>query len=157
MFRTTLATVAACAALAAPVLAESHADKAIENAIKARQAQMQLYAFNLGQLGAMAKGEMEYNAEAATAAATNLAALTKLNQMALWPQGSDSDIVEKSRALPAMWQNFPDVMEKGGALASAADAMVTAASTDLASLQGAIGAVGGACGACHKAYRQPDE
>ena len=102
MIRTTIAALGLCAAITAPALADGHANKAIENAIKARQAQMQLYAFNLGQLGAMAKGDMEYNAEAAGAAASNLAALTKLNQMALWPQGSDSDSVEASRALPAI-------------------------------------------------------
>lgn len=157
MFRKTLALTGLIVAVAAggAAVAESHADKAIAGAIKARQAQMQMYAFNLGLLGAMAKGDAEYNAEAASAAAGNLAALTKLNQSAMWPQGSDSDSVEGSRALPAMWQNFPDVMEKGMALATAADAMAGAAGTDLASLQGAIGGVGGACGACHKAYRAP--
>ncbi len=36
------------------------ADGHLEKAVKARQAVMQLYAYNLGQLGAMAKGEAEY-------------------------------------------------------------------------------------------------
>ena len=42
------------AAMTAPVLAQD----AIRNAITARQSLMHLYAFNLGQLGAMAKGEV---------------------------------------------------------------------------------------------------
>ena len=63
--------------------------------------------------------------------------------------------VDGSRALPALWENMPDVMSKASDLATAATAMETAAGTDLASLQAGMGAVGGACGACHKAYRVP--
>jgi len=33
--------------------------------IKARQSVMQIYSFNLGQLGAMAKGEIKYDAKLA--------------------------------------------------------------------------------------------
>lgn len=138
------------------VLAASHANPAAEAALKARKAHMQLYAHNLGILGAMAKGEADYNADAAGAAAGNLAALTKLNQMTYWVPGSDSDSLEGSRSLPAIWNNIDDAIAKGQALSAAADAMVTAASTDLAALQGAMGALGGACGACHKAYRAPN-
>ena len=53
-------------------------------AVAARKAHMDLYSFNLGMLGAMAKGETEYNADAAKAAAGNLAALAQLNQSAYW-------------------------------------------------------------------------
>ncbi|WP_238368066.1 c-type cytochrome [Mesobacterium pallidum] len=152
-----LAAVLSISGLVGAVVADSHVDPAIAGAIKARQAQMTLYAFNLGTLGAMARGNAPYDAEAATAAATNLQALTGLNASALWPAGSDSESVDGTRALPALWQNFPDVIEKAQATKAAADAMVTAAGTDLAALQGAMGALGGACGDCHKAYRLPDE
>lgn len=152
-----IAAILSITGLVGSVVAESHADPALSAAVKARQAQMTLYAFNLGQLGAMARGNAPYDAEAATAAATNLQALTSLNASAIWPQGSDSEAMEGTRALPALWQNFPDVMEQAAALNAAADAMVEAAGTDLAALQGAMGALGGACGACHKAYREPDE
>ena len=141
--------------IASSVFAASHASKEAQAAVKARQAHMQLYAFNLGALGAMAKGNVDYDAEAASAAASNLAALAKLNQMAYWVPGSDSETVEGSRSLASMWDNIPDAIAKGQALSDAADAMVAAAGTDLAALQGAMGAVGGACGACHKAYRGP--
>ena len=125
-------------------------------AIKARKAQMQLYAFNIGKLGAMAKGEAEYNADAAQAAADNIATMTGINGMAMWPQGSDNGAQQGTRALPAMWANFPDVGTKAQALKDAAAAMQAAAGTDLGALQGAMSALGGACGACHKAYRQPE-
>ena len=128
----------------------------LDAAVGARQAQMQLYAFNLGILGGMAQGKTEYDAAAATAAANNLAALTSLDQSAMWPQGSDSDALEASRALPAMWENFPDVIAKGTALAEAAAAMAGAAGNGVEGIQANIGAVGGTCGACHKAYRTPN-
>lgn len=158
MFRPTFRVVALSAAgamlAATAVFAASHGAKGPHAAaIKARQSQMQLYAFNLGQLGAMAKGEVEYNSEVATAAAANLATMTRLNAMAMWPAGSDNAQAANTRALPDLWQNFADVASKAEALSAAADTMASAAGTDLMSLQAAMGPLGGACGACHKAYR----
>ncbi len=146
---------AAVATAALAVLGTAQAQETTHPAVKARTAIMDLYANNLGQLGAMAKGEVAYDAAAASAAANNLALLVQLDQSALWPQGTDSGSIENTRALPALWQNFPDVMAKGKALSDAAMAMQAAAGTDLGSLQANIGALGGACGACHKAYRAP--
>lgn len=139
------------AALAAPAVSQDGENPAV----KARQAVMQLYSFNLSQLGAMAKGNVDYNAETASAAAQNLVALTKINQSAMWPQGTDSESSATSRALPAIWSNFGDVSAKNQAFVDAAMAMETAAGTDLASLQAAMGALGGSCSGCHKAYRGP--
>ena len=130
--------------------------KALNDATKARQAQMQLYAFNLSLLGGMAKGEIPYDATSASAAAGNLLNLAQLDQTHIWPEGSDEMGVDGSKALPAIWENLPDVMAKNDDLVTAATAMDSAAGTDLASLQGAMGALGGACGACHKAYRVPN-
>ncbi len=144
------------AAVAATLFAGASAAQDANPAVKARQGQMQLYSFNLGTLGAMAKGEVEYDAEAAQAAADNLATLTSLNAGPMWAPGTDDMSIEGTRALATMWDNFPDVMAKGAALREAAAAMQAAAGTDLASLQGAMGPLGGACGACHKAYRAPD-
>jgi cytochrome c556 len=122
--------------------------------IKARKAEMTLRAFNLGQLGAMAQGKMEYNADVAKAAAHNLKVLTTLNGMSMWPKGSDNAALGAStNALPALWENFPKVMESLKALSAAADKMADAAGKDLASLQGAMGEVGKACGSCHEQFR----
>ena len=131
------------------------ADGHVDAAIKARQSQMQLYAFNIGTLGAMAQGEMEYDAAKASTAANNLVTLTAIDQSLMWPQGSDSANA-KTRAKPEIWANFPDVMTKGKAMADAALAMQGAAGTDLDSLRAAMGALGGSCGGCHKPYREPE-
>ncbi len=143
-------------ALAGSVLAASHAQMANEAAIKARQAHMSLYGFNMATLGGMAQGKIEYNADAAQAAASNIAALSALNQSAYWPQGSDSESSFDTAALPAIWENFSDVAAKGKALNEAAVAMEAVAGNGLEALQGAIRPLGGACGACHKTYRKPD-
>jgi cytochrome c556 len=129
-------------------------DAAVNGAIKARQSLMQLYAFNLGQLGAMAQGKMDYDADVAGAAASNLAKLTTLNGRALWVPGSDNMTAENTRALPAIWESGSDIGAKAAAMAAAAAAMEASAGT-LAGLQGAMGALGGACGDCHKSYRAP--
>jgi len=126
--------------------------KALDSAIKARKGQMQLYSHNLGVLGAMAKGEVDYDAAAAQAAADNLVLAASLNAGNMWPAGSDNSL-GNNRAKPEIWANFPDVAAKAGAMSDAAAAMASAAGTDLASLQAAMGGVGGACSACHKAYR----
>ncbi|MCU0910005.1 MAG: cytochrome c [Rhodobacteraceae bacterium] len=132
------------------------AQSAVDGAVKARKAHMQLYAFNLGALGAMAKGEVEYDAAAAGAAAANIAALATLDQSRYWPQGSAQGEAEGSRALPALWTSGDDVMAKAGAFREAVGALATAAGTDLASLQAAMGPVGQACGSCHESFRAAD-
>lgn len=152
---TVVGTVLGLAILAGAASGQDAAQKALNDATKARQAQMQLYAFNLGLLGGMAKGEVPYDAAAATAAAGNLASLAQLDQSRIWLEGSDEMGVDGSKALPAIWENIPDVMSKATDLVTAAKAMQASAGTDLASLQASMGTLGGACGACHKAYRVP--
>jgi len=152
--RTLALGLAGATLVATALVADSHADT--HPAVKARQSQMQLYAFNLGTLGAMAKGEVDYNAEAAQGAADNLVKLSSLAAGPMWAPGTDDMSLEGTRALATMWDNFPDVMAKGAAMGEAAGGMAAAAGTDLASLQAAMGPLGGACSGCHKAYRTPD-
>ncbi len=134
-----------------------HADPAIVAAVKARQSAMTLYSFNLGLLGGMAKGQIEYDADAATRAAASLAALTQLDQSRMWPPGSDTESLgaEMTAALPKIWMAGSKAGEIGGQLKEAAVAMEGAAGNGLDALRGAIGNVGKACGACHDGYRQP--
>ena len=124
-------------------------------AVKARKAHMQLYAHNLGILGGMAKGEVEYDAEAASAAANNLAALSTLSQRTYWAPGtSTAELGEETRALPAIWEEGSKAAEIGGQLAEAAAALAAVAGDGQEALGPAMGGVGQACGACHKAYQQ---
>lgn len=148
--------VLAAAVIATSAIGDGHTDKAVQGAVKARKAQMQLYSFNLGLLGGMAKGEVDYDADAASAAAANLAALSQLDQSRFWPQGSDNATLgaDATRALPAIWEAGSTAGEKGMAFVTAATAMEQAAGGGLDSLRGAMGAVGRSCGGCHESYRQ---
>lgn len=150
--RTILATCAAAGILAST---PSMGNEAMEKAIKARKAQMQLYSWNLGALGAMAKGSVDYNADAASSAANNLLALVKLDTMTMWPQGSDSTAMPgKTRTKVEAWTTWPAIGEKQTAMVDAATALAAAAGGGLDSLRGAMGAAGKGCGGCHETYRE---
>ncbi|MCV2872893.1 cytochrome c [Defluviimonas sp. WL0050] len=123
--------------------------------IGARKGVMDYRQLQLITLGQMAKGEVEYNAEAAQKAADNVVASAMLDQSMLWPQGSDSDSNIESRAMASIWAEGSDIGAKGKAFAEAAMAMQAAAGVDLASLQAAMGPLGETCVACHKDYRAP--
>lgn len=152
---TTLFASAAIVAVAGIALAGGHGGNP---AVSARKAHMGLNGFNLGVLGAMAKGEAEYNADIATGAANNLVALVNMDQMSYWPAGSDNGALgDETRALPALWENYPDVMEKVGAVKAAAENLAAVAGNGQEGLGAAIGALGGACNECHKAYRAPSK
>lgn len=152
-FAVPLLAAVVAAAVAGPTLA---ADPAVEKAIKSRQAQMHLYSWNLGRLGAMAKGQAAYDAKVAQAAANNLLALTKHDSAGLWPQGSDSTAMAgKTRAKAEIWSTYPEVVAKDDALADAAVALSAVAGNGLDALKGGIGPVGKSCGACHKPFREP--
>ena len=148
---------AAALALALAVFVGSGVASAQEDhsgAVKARQAYMQLNGFFMGQLAAIAKGQVPYDAAQASGVAKSLLALATMDAGAMWPAGSDNAALPgKTRAKPELWTTFPAVMEKATALSAALETMVVAAGTDLASLQGAFGAVGAGCGGCHRPFR----
>lgn len=147
--------VAAVAIAATAAVAGSHADKAAENAIKARKSQMQLYAWNLGNLGAMAKGQAPYDAKAAQGYADNLNTLVNMNNGSMWPQGSDSTALPgMTRAKAEIWTTWPAIGEKSKALKTATAALVDEAGNGQAALGGALQKVGGSCGGCHKEFRE---
>lgn len=148
-----MTTLATCVALAVPGIAMA---QDLTPHVTARKSLMGLYAYNLGVLGGMAQGQTPYDADMARAAATSLFHLSRSGSARMWPAGSDSvSMPGATRALPAIWESGSDIGARAGALAAATEAMMAAAGTDLASLQGAMGALGGACGGCHQAYRQP--
>lgn len=146
--------VAAVAIAATAAVAGSHADKATENAIKARKSQMQLYAWNLGNLGAMAKGEAPYDAKAAQGFADNLNSLVNMNAGGMWPQGSDSgSLPGMTRAKAEIWTTWPAIADKSKAMKMAVAALSSEAGNGQAALGGALQKVGGSCGGCHKEFR----
>ncbi|MCB1310370.1 MAG: cytochrome c [Sedimentitalea sp.] len=149
----------AAGVIATTAISQNDADPAIMAAVKARQAHMQLNAFNIGVLGAMAKGEIPYDAEVASAAAGNLAALSQMNEARYWPPGSDNVTLgdEATEALPVIWEDGGKVMEKAMAMAEAAAGLNEVAGGGLDALRAGMGPVGKACGGCHETYRKKSE
>ena len=117
---------------------------------------MRIIALNLGILGGMAQGKMEYDAGAAQNAADSLVAISGVHQGLLWPEGSDSMSLDNTKALPAIWDANDDFMAKWSDFGTAAAAMQAVAGDGQAALGPAMGQLGGACKACHDDYRVTD-
>jgi cytochrome c556 len=131
-----------------------------EKQIEARQSFMRVYAFNLGLLGSMAKGETPYDAQRATDAAENLLANAKMKNSAMWPAESDADapgLGGVTRAKAVIWSSFPELGEKHQALTDALTEMVSVAGNGLDAVRSNMGAVGKGCKGCHEAFRVPEE
>ncbi len=124
--------------------------------LKARKSLMQVYAFNIGILGAMAKGEMPYDAEIAEAAASNLHAAVSMRNPTMWPEGSDADALgDKTRAKPEMWSTYPKVAEKSKAMKEAAAKMASMAGDGLDAVRANMKSLGEGCKGCHEPFRVP--
>ena len=123
--------------------------------IDARQGQFKIMALNLGVLGGMARGEIDYDAEAAQRAADTIVAISSVDQSLLWPEGSDNFALDTTRAEPSIWEDNADFLAKWTQMGEAAVAMQQAAA-DPDALGGALRQLGGSCGACHDAHRGPE-
>lgn len=150
-----LVSVAAGAGLLGAGIAMAQDQKMLESAIKARQGAMQIHLWEVGPLFAMAKGDIEYDAEAAAAHATALRALLNYDETRLFPPGSsNAEMAEKTRALPAIWERPDEFRQHFEDLRSAADTLATEAGNGQDAFRAAMGPVGNACGDCHETFRQ---
>lgn len=101
-------------------------------------------------LGRMAKGETEFDAGAANAAAAAIAAKAARSLDLFEPRATDP----KSEALPVIWERWDDFAARTEALAIAADQ--AAPLEDLDGLRAALGRIGKTCKSCHEIYRAPN-
>lgn len=147
---TTLAASALTLTMATTAIAQNSSGP-----LKARQGQFQILAINLGILGGMAKGEVEYTAEAAAAAAGSIVGVSMVAQDALWPEGTDEMSLDGTRAKASIWDEREDFLAKWSDLGTAAAALQTAAATGPEAIGPALGMIGGTCKACHEAHRAP--
>lgn len=149
----TIAGATALGLIAGTMVAAPVAAQDAEALINIRKAHMRLNGFNIGPLGAMAQGDIPYDAEVAAASAANLAAIASIDQTRYWAEGTGRPDAENTRALAAIWENPDDFRAKQDGLVTATAALADVAGNGLEALQGAMGGVGGACGACHRTYR----
>ncbi len=148
-----LPVLAIALGVATPVLADGH----LEDVIKARQGYYKLVSHNAGVLFGMAKGDIAYDAEAATTAANNLQTLTKLDVGSLYPAGtSKEEMPGKTRALKKIWDTYPAVLEKSKAWKAAVADMAAVAGNGLDAVRAKAGPLGNSCGGCHDNFRAKD-
>jgi cytochrome c556 len=139
------------ALIAAPALAWAETPE--EKIVEARQGYFSLLGANMGVFAGMAKGQVDYDAEAAQNAADNIVLLSSYNAGHLFMPGTSSLDLDNTRALPDIWDDMPGVQAKFSDFNKAALAMQEVAGNGKAEMAGALGALGGTCKACHDDYR----
>ncbi|WP_374303020.1 cytochrome c [Paracoccus sp. (in: a-proteobacteria)] len=145
--------IALAATLALPTLATA---QDAEDFVEARHGFMSLLGVNMGQLAGMAKGEIAYDEAAASLAASNIVALTQYDVRPLFVEGTSSEDMRDSEALPAIWENPEDFSAKFAGLRDAAAGAPDAVKGGQDNIGPALQKLGGACKACHDDYRKDD-
>lgn len=134
--------------LAGPALAQVKPDVLV----KQRQAVMTLQGKYFGPIAGMASGKVTpYNADVVARSATYL---ENLAQMA-WDGFHESAKGEKSRALPAIWEQKAKFDELAQRLQTETIKLgQVARAKDEAGVKQQYAAVGKVCGACHESFRE---
>lgn len=144
-----IAAVAAGSVLLSP-LAMSHFDDK-EQQQSYRQSYFALVAANFGPMAATAEGKIPWDQARMEGWAGDLAALSSLNVMRGFADGSDKGT---TRAKPEIWQNKADFTDKLDDLKKALVALQqTTATGDQDAIKKQIGAAGKTCKACHDDYK----
>jgi cytochrome c556 len=143
-------TLSASLLLASPLAAQN-----VEGAVKARQGLFNVLAINLGTLGGIAKGSIDYSPQTAGAAADSLVGVSMVALDPIWMAETDEMSIDGTRAKAEIWDNWDDFAAKWADLGEAATAMQAAAAEGPDAIGPALAALGGTCKACHQAYRAP--
>lgn len=137
------------AALIALPAASHFDDKEIPQSY--RQSYFALLAANFSPMAATVKGEMPWDQTKMENWANDLAALSTLDVMRGFVDGSDKGT---TRAKPEIWQNKDDFNSKMEDLHQALQGLQTAtAGGDREAIGKALGTAGNACKACHDDYK----
>lgn len=145
-------------ALTLAAVAQSGLADDFDKELKARRSLMQIYSWNIGILGAMAKGEMPYDADVARAAADNLHAAVSMKNPTMWPKGSGRDALgDRTRAKPEIWSTYPKISEKSKGMVEAASKMASVAGDGLDAVKANMKQLGEGCKGCHEPFRAPKE
>lgn len=149
------AVAVACTAALIATFAVGADMSPLERAVEARQGVMEIHVLEAGPLFAMIKGDMPYDAKAATDHAKALKALTNYDETRLFPKGtSTEDMPGKTAALPAIWEK-PDEFQKAyEALRTAVDHVAAVAGEGKDAMTPAVKELGKSCGDCHHTFRQ---
>lgn len=149
--RHTVLSIIVLAGLAISPLAISHYnDKEAPQSY--RQSWFALIAANFSPMVSMVKGEIPWQEMQMAGYADQLAALTTLDVMRGFVDGSDKGT---TRAKAEIWQNKPDFQTKMNDLTTQVNALKIVADqgTDRKAIAAQVAATGKACKACHDEYK----
>ena len=133
---------------AAALIIGGHAMADGETEAKYRQAVMKSIGGHMSAMGTILKEQVHL--EDLALHAEGLAGLAEIAPE-VFPAGSG---VEKSKALPAIWENPDDFADAMNRLIEASDEMARAAKTgEMSEIGPAIQALGGSCKGCHDDFK----
>lgn len=146
-----------CALGAAAILLSTsvQATEEIDKNIEYRQKALSVMAWQMGPLGAMAKGDIDYDAELFKLKADNLANVASLPWEGFIEgsfQGGDHSI--DTDALAKIGDNMDDFMSRNDDLVTETATLAElAGGDDFAAMRKQLGKVGQTCKGCHDNYR----
>jgi cytochrome c556 len=115
---------------------------------KYRQSVMKSIGGHMASMGAILKNQVHM--EDLVVHASGLAGLANIAP-GVFPEGSN---IEKSKALPAIWENPEEFSKAMQRMREAAEGMASAATTeDMSEIGPAIQALGGSCKGCHDDFK----
>jgi cytochrome c556 len=146
-----VALLAGIVAMPAIALDAEQAQKATET----RQSVLKVVGWNIGPLGAMARGLVPYDADLVARNAQRIAWMASMIPDAF--RADTRAHAVSTEALPVIWENYARFEElAGNAQASAEKLAQIAAGGDEAAGKQAIGALIDSCRACHDDFRLKD-
>ncbi len=148
----TMLGAAALTAITSNSAMAQHAFNDAEKAVEYRQKALSIMQNNFALMGDMVKGDIEFDGEIFKDRASDFAVLSAIpwvgfSQPGAMP-GDDTD------ALPAIWDNWDDFMQRSEQLQKDAAALAAAAeSGDQSSIRSAFLATAKSCKGCHDNYK----
>ena len=128
-------------------------EEGFERAIEYRTGVMEVFAWNMHQMGQMIKGKQNHDPARFSAWARDLNAASQLDLLAGFPE--DSDAGDDTDARAEIWLDWENFVAKLDALRKATDKLAKISnSADMNELKTGFQAVGKACKSCHKAFRE---
>lgn len=141
-----LSTLFIALQVAAPLAAKDQ--EATNPVVIERMKTMEAIGAGMKTLVGMAKGEITFDAAGANAAVAAIA--ENGAQVPAKFEANETD--PASEALPGIWENWDDYVQKNEDMIVAAKAVGTI--EDQGALGAALGQIGGTCKACHRDYRK---
>lgn len=125
-----------------------------EAALEARQGYFLMLGANMGTLAGIAKGEIAYDEAAAAQAAANIETLSNYPVGMHFVEGSSSEDMDDSEALPAIWSDMDGFTAKYDAFVEAAAGAGEAVKGGQENVGPVLQKLGGSCKGCHDDFRK---